>query len=296
MKTVIATISVLLSILAGGPVLAENYVGVILGGYEKDCEVSHQGKTFPCGARKHLCLGDIVTKRPSVTLLNIKWVPYVKGAVRSETSLEAAAGKSEKLAGRTYAEAAKGYVADFLKPTEHATVALVTRGAKPAALWPVHATLMQDFSIQVAGAGEGVTSVTVIDAKGHKVYERQVNGAGAVTLAPAEMGIKPLEAYTVYVHRDHLKRKLDVALMDAATADEVLAGLADIDAKKLSAPDGAIEKAAYLQLISDAYPDKIDLYWLAGQMLEQDREQMTEAQAELSRELGARYREHNRSK
>lgn len=296
MKTVIGMISVLLSALAAGPVLAENYVGVILGGFEKDCEVAHEGKTFPCGARKHLCLGDIVTKKPSVTLLNIKWVPYVKGMVRTETSLEAAASKPEKLAGRTYAEAAKGYVADFLKPTEHATVALVTRGAKPAALWPVHATLMQDFSIQVAGAGEGVTSVTVVDAKGQKVYERQVSSAGAVSLAPAEMGIRPLEAYTVYVNKDHLKRKLDVALMDAATTEEVLGGLADIDAKKLSAPDGAIEKAAYLQLISDAFPDKVDLYWLAGQMLEQDREQMTSAQSDVVRELGSRYREHNRGK
>jgi hypothetical protein len=295
MKTVTAVVSVLISILGAGPVFAQNYVGVMLGGYEKDCEVTHQGKTFPCVDRRQIYLGDIVTKKPSVTLLKIKWAPYVKGAVKTETSLEAASSRPEKLTGKMYAEAVKGYVADFVKPPEHAPIPLVTRGKKTGAQWPAHATLMQDFPLEIAGPDEGVTSVAIVDAQGRKVYEKRVKGREPVFLVPAEIGIKPLEACTVYVSKGPAKRKIGIVLMDAETQGEVLAGLGDIDAKKLPGPEGSIEKAVYLQLISDAFPDKIDLYWLANQLLEQNRDRFTDAQSDTLQELSRRCREHNKN-
>ncbi len=296
MKTVTAAVSVLISIFAAGPVFAQNYVGIILGGYEKDCEVAHQGKTFPCGDRRQIYLGDIVTKKPSVTLLKIKWAPYVKGAVKTGTSLEAASSRPEKLTGKMYAEAVKGYVADFVKPAEHAPIPLVTRGKKTDAQWPAYATLMQDFPLQLAGPDGVAASVTIADAKGRKVYEKRVKVGEPVSLVPADIGMKPLEACTVYVSKGPAKRKLGIVLLNAETQGEVLAGLGDIDAKKLPGPEGPIEKAAYLQLISDAFPDKLDLYWLADQLLEQNKDRFTDAQSDIVRELKRRYREHNKNK
>ena len=83
-------------------------------------------------------------------------------------------------------------------------------------------------------------------------------------------------------------------MMDGITEEEVLTDLADIDSENLPKPDNLIEKVAYLQLISDAYPDKIDLYWLGYQLLQKTIYQFTKDQETVVQGLMQRYKNHYR--
>lgn len=294
MKTVTIVIFSVALFLGARPVFAQNHVGIILSGHEKDCEVAHQGKIFQCRDRRQLYIGDIITKKPSITMVKIKWAPYVNGAITDSISMEVAPSRPEKLKGRTYVAGLRQYIDDFVKPTEHAAIPLVTRGERRKVQLPPHATLMQDYPIEISGPDEDIRSVTIVDTKGQKVYESLIKSKDPVSLMPREIGIKPLETYTVYINKDSAKRKLDILLMDGSTQEEVLTGLADIDGENLPKPDNLIEKVAYLQLISDAYPDKIDLYWLGYQLLQATTYQFTKDQEAVIQGLTQRCKNHYR--
>jgi len=280
-----------------GTIGAQNYVGLILSGHEKDCDVTHKGKAYPCGDRKQLYLGDLIMKKPSIKMLKIKWAPYVNGVTKSETSMEVATSQPEKFKGNMSSTGLKQYIDDFVKPTEYGAIPLVTRNRKQKVQLPLVATLMQGYPIRVSGENEGIKSITIIDIREQKVYEKPITSKEAISLIPAEIGIKPLETYTVYVNyinKDTTKRKLDIILMDGTTQEEILKGLEDIDRENITRQDNLIKKVAYLQLISDAYPDKIDLYWLGYQLLQENTVQFTKDQEDIIRGLKQRYSNHCR--
>ena len=149
MKTVTILIFSLALFLGAGPVVAQNYVGIILSGHEKDCEVARPGKIFQCSNRRQLYIGDIITKNPSITIVTIKWAPYAHGAIKNEISMEVVSSQPEKLKGKTYVAGLKQYIDDFVKPAEHVAIPLVTRSARPKVKLPSHATLMQDCPIEI---------------------------------------------------------------------------------------------------------------------------------------------------
>lgn len=277
-----------------GTIYAQNHVGIILSGYEKDCQLTHTGKTYLCGDRKQLYIGDIINKKPSVNMLKIKWAPYANGVPRSETSMEIVSSQTEKFKASTYTAGLKQYINDFVKPVEHVAVPLVTRGRKQKEQFPLQATLMRNYPIIISGANEGVKSIAIINTKGQKVYEKPIKSKEAISLVPSEIGVEPLESYTVYINKDTVKRRLDIVLMDEATQEEVLKGLMVIDNENIAIPDSLIRKAVYFQLISDANPDKIDLYWLSHQLLKENTSQFTKDQGDIIRELEKRYYNHYR--
>jgi hypothetical protein len=71
---------------------------------------------------------------------------------------------------------------------------------------------------------------------------------------------------------------------------EILDGLAKLDADKNAAREKTINKAAFLQMISDDYPDMIDLYWLSLQLLPKISVNDTHAEAVCGLKL--RYINH----
>lgn len=290
MKTSLMLILSLVLPLGATPVFAQNYVGIILSGYEKDCTVLRQGTTYRCAKERHLYIGDRITKKPSINVLMIKWAPYVSGAIKDEISMEVV-GPSGQLKGKTLVASLKQYVADFVKPPEHGEIGTFTRTSVQLLS---HATLMQDYPMEISWPDETITSFTVVDMANRKIYESMTESKAPVFLVPSKIGIKSLEKYTVYITSNWGRRKLDILLMDRMTQEEVLAGLRDIDGENLPKPDSLIRKAAYLQLISDVYPDKIDLYWLGNQLLEENKNlyRFTADQKRIIEALTDRYYDH----
>ena len=270
-------------------VCAQNQVGIILSGYEEDCEVTHKGKVYECEDRKALYMGDTVKKKPSVKSLKIKWAPYVKGAERGQTYLEVVANKPDTLMGNALTGAVKQYVNDFVKTPTYGTTAAVTRD--PKGRFPSFATLHHDYPLKIVNTEE-TRSIILVDSQGKKVWETQVKVGGELLISPKEIGMGPREKYTLTITGGMGKRESTIVLMDETLQNEVTKGLTDMEREKTSALDTTIRKVAYCQLISDVYPDKLDLYWLGNQLLEENTMEPLKDQRAIIEGLKQRYLNH----
>jgi hypothetical protein len=163
-------------------------------------------------------------------------------------------------------------------------------------VWPLQATLIQDVPLKVTEADERVKAITIVDGKGQKVYEKIVKGKTPVAISPGEVGMKPLETYALTVSKDTTKRKVEIRLLDRDTQEEIRQGLTDIDNENDTPSEKAVKKAAYLQLMSDAYPDRIDLYWLSKQLWQDPMAQFSKDQEEIIAGLEQRFVQHCRKK
>ena len=195
MKYVMAALSIFALVCPLADAQAGNYVGIILSGYEENCEVTHKGKVYECDERRELFIGDVVKKKPSVKALKIKWAPYVKGEARGQVFLEVVLAKADKMKGDTYAGMAKQYVKDFVKPADYGTTSAVTRDPAAGSLFPVRASLIKGVVMKLPGGEGSPRSVTLTDSAGKAVYQKQFGGASDSALNPDEMGMKPGESY-----------------------------------------------------------------------------------------------------
>ena len=272
-------------------VCAQNHVGVILGGYEGDCEINHLGVVYECEDRRELYIGDTIKKKPSVKSLKIKWAPYVRGAERGQTYLEVVASKPDTLKGGTLTSAVRQYVSDFVKVPTYGTTAAVTRD--PKGRFPSFATLLYDYPLKIVKIEED-RSVIAVDSQGKKVWETQVKGGSEFLISPKKMQISPGEQYTLTITGGTLKRTLTITIIDETFQNEVTKGFADVESEKASPLDTIIRKVAYCQLISDVYPNKVDLYWLSNQFLEENTLKPSEDQRAIIEGLKQRYVNHLR--
>jgi hypothetical protein len=272
-------------------VCAQNHVGIILVGYEGDCEVNHLGAVYECEGRRELYIGDTIKKKPSVKSLKIKWAPYVRGAERGQTYLEVVASKPDTLKGGTLTSAVKQYAIDFVRVPSYGTTAAVTRD--PKGRFPSFATLLRDYPLKIVKTEED-RSVIAVDSKGKKVWETQVKGGSELFISQKEIQMSPGEQYTLTITSGTLKRALTTTVIDETFQNEVTKGFADMESEKISPLDTIIRKAAYCQLMSDVYPNKVDLYWLSNQFLEENTLRPSEDQRAIIEGLKQRYVNHLR--
>ena len=294
MKYATAAVFVLALICPLRTAQAGNFVGIILSGYEENCEVTHKGKVYDCDERRELFLGDVVKKKPSVKALKIKWAPYVKGEARGQVFLEVVPNTADKLKGDTYAGMAKQYVKDFVKPAGYSMTAAVSRDPASGSLFPVRASLIKGMVMKVPGLEGAARSVIITDPAGRVVYQKQFDAAGDILFNPEEMGIKQGESYSARFTAGAATRECTIFLLDDGLRAEVLKGLEHIDRERLSKVDKALRKAVYLQLITDAYSENMDLYWLSDQVLRETGLQFTGEHEETAAALKRRYVEHFR--
>jgi hypothetical protein len=272
-------------------VYAQNHVGIILSGHEDDCEVNHLGTVYECIDRRELFIGDTVKKKPSVKSLKIKWAPYVKGAERGQTYLEVVASKPETLKGSSLTGAMKQYVNDFVRTPAYGTTTAATRD--PKTRFTSFATLLYDHPWKISKSGED-RFVSILDSRGKKVWGTQVKGGEELLVDPKGMPLNPTEKYTLIIEGTGQRMASTMTLMDEMLQNEVKKGFTDIERENSAVSDLIIKKVAYCQLISDVYPDKIDLYWLGNQLLEEHPLPASEDQKEVVERLKQRYLNHLR--
>jgi hypothetical protein len=283
-------ISFLISILIhGGAAHAQNHIGIILNGYEDNCQITHNGKSYDCDERRQIYLGDVIRKKPSVKALKIKWAPYVKGVSRGETFLEAVADKPDAFQAKSYAGAAKEYLQDFVRPAEHRVTSAVTRDTRYRSGMPDRATLLPGYPMLISRDGMQITSLAILAADGKQIVETPVGGNGFVVVAPEQLPLKPGENYSVQLRGDGVVRRFTASVVKKDLEEQVLQGLADIDREGLSGAEAVVRKAAYFQMTSDLYPETLDFYWLSFQLLRDSRFALTKEQEEAFTALRERY-------
>ena len=269
-------------------VFAQNNVGIIIEGYEQNCEISHLGKTYQCEKRRELFIGDTIKKEPSVKHLRIKWAPYVEGAETGLTHLRVVASKPDKLKSTGLIDSIKQYVNDFVKAPTYGKDYLVTRGTGSL---PPFATLHNNYPLRIKEVKYDL-SVIVINSKGIKVWETNVKSGGELLISPVEIPILANEKYTLAVEMHVDKDVSSITLMDETLQNEVNIGFETIGSEKASSIDQLIRRVAYCQLLSDIYPDKVDLYWLGRQLIKENTAKPSEEQQKVIDGLDERYFNH----
>ncbi len=72
-------------------------------------------------------------------------------------------------------------------------------------------------------------------------------------------------------------------------AEQITSDLKEIDNEKITDTERWIKKSAYLQFMSDAYPEDIDLYWLSHKIFMEnikDENKLNEEEKGLLERLG----------
>jgi hypothetical protein len=260
-----------------GESMAQNFVGIILQGNDKGCTITHKGESRPCSTR-HLFLGDIIEQKTSLTDLKIKWAPNVSGKEIDKTHLEVILTKQQALKSAEYINKVGEFVKNFIKPAEHLSISASARSFTPQAICetvmrerienlPSRGTLMMDIPIVLSWQNSNIDTLIITDARAEKVFEKNVRNQGELSFSAAEARLNRGETYFWRFDDWDSTERHELSVLSKQLEYEILDGLAKIDTEEGVAYEKMIRKAAFLQMISDTYPDMIDLYWLSLQLL-----------------------------
>jgi|WetSurMetagenome_2_1015567.scaffolds.fasta_scaffold00250_20 hypothetical protein len=304
MKAIYSILASCICLLLSGEASAQNYVGVILEGYKRGCKITSSGESRDCSDQyRYIFVGDIIEKNPSVRALKIKWAPNAYGKDIDDRHVRAALSQPPEISNRGFIDSIKSYIENFVKPASHKTTGAVTRNISMQnkceyiltdqfEQLPVNATLLSGMPITLSWFATGVQSVSVFDNSEKKVFEKSVGGKSKVSFTPEEASIKHGEKYTWSREGHNLSERYRFRMLDPDAEKEVREGLQRIDSEKGSPSAKAIRKATFLQMLSDAYPDRIDMYWLSLQDLPAKFSGVEEARAICGLKL--RHANHSR--
>ena len=120
-------------------------------------------------------------------------------------------------------------------------------------------TLLMNFTIHFAwsdkySGNDAKKKFVIKDKNGKKIFEEIIKAK-----------LKPSEKYSWSVGDN--PKTYDFQVLDEQTENELLKNLSEIDSENHSPEGCAIKKSAYLQMLSDEYPENFDFYWLIAQWL-----------------------------
>jgi len=218
-----------------------------------------------------LYIGDEVTRKPDIGALNIKWIPYAKEKKLNKTTLAVLfePPKSKNLILHIINE----YLV-FVKMEHNVSVA-ATRGAlsEYGMTQPGNnSTIISGYKITFVCEGGCSRYLVFMDSKGNEIYKREVKDEYILQLTPEEIGMKKSEIYYWKLSNLKTNKPFKIRLLTEELAQLVIWDLEKLANEKISDPEKKIKQAAYLQFLSDTYPDEIDLYWLSHQILDELKE------------------------
>ena len=126
-------------------------------------------------------------------------------------------------------------------------------------------TILKSESINFSWDSDGANTFSIIDSNGSTVFEQDINGKDNINLNPSALSLNSGSKYEWKVDNDY--QKYSFSLLNDESENQLKSKLAEIEAEFPSNEERVLEKAKYLQLISDIYPEQVDLYWLSGQIL-----------------------------
>jgi hypothetical protein len=159
-----------------------------------------------------------------------------------------------------------------------------------------NATLISGQNVTFAWESDGGKYIVFKDNKGAEIFRKDLKGQSSIQLYPEEMGMKTSEVYTWTISGSRSNKQFKVRLLSSEVARQVTADLKEIEKEAISDTKKMIRKAAYLQFMSDSYPQDIDLYWLSYSVLENITDEcgLKEDDKVLLEELRKNYLRHVR--
>ena len=111
------------------------------------------------------------------------------------------------------------------------------------------------------GGAEGGTDIVFTNGAGQEVFRRSLNGKNWIDMTPEEFALPYGEVYSWKIDGLNMADNYKVRLLDNERAQEIMCELNSLG------EENDIEKAAYLQMVSDTFSDEVDLYWLSYKYL-----------------------------
>lgn len=259
---------------------AEQPVGLLVAGYEKDCSVKRasDNSIIKCEFRMELYKDDVITKMPDAKSIKIQWVapPYTKMEASNKTQLQVVANWPKNRG--TLATAMHEFLSFMqLSKTQRSSQYMVSRAfSTDRLLQPGYdVTVLPQYPVTFAWVGHGQT-IFFTDRAGEVIYTKKLSGESSISLMPDEIGLKLGELYNWGVRGFSFDKPPVLKVLDDDRAQEIVNGLNSIDKEQdISVDEKNLHKAAYLQLLSEVFPKEVDLYWLSYIYLKQSRESET---------------------
>jgi hypothetical protein len=274
-KWFIISLVMVLTVMAGvnfsGDCLAQGKViGLLLDGYQKNCQVLRNGKECQLIKGLELFEGDLIIKTPDIKDLKIWYFPYAGRKIESKTQLRMIFTPPQK-----ETDLVKKFLAIIEFEKEHVLYNGSSRGNQFYNSMKVQGDLFAcgpfpEATIFAQGeirfyTGEGDSDLLVLYDADKKELSRTRLENGKVSLGEGGVKLNPGQIYywrlgnqcpyiRVKVLRPELEQEITTALGQIATD-----GGNEIEVK--------LKQAAFLRAISDVYPDQIDMDWLSYEML-----------------------------
>jgi len=270
MKTrtaIIAVMVFLFSALTPYQAMAEKAVAWIVGGCD-GCKVTRfengEFKEYPAKQDMPLFPGDRIDKKDNIKNVRFEYLPYFEPKIKDGSTaiiLNNAPVNKDSIFTR---------LANFLglvksRPRE---IKGTSRGAWGHDAVPLeNATLLSGCKITFDDYYKRKTLVFK-ELDGKEVFSKTFAG-NDLELVPGKIG---LQQEKMYIREIKIGATIDFrsTIRVLGKEDEAIVNnaLTKIDAKKITTEEKILEKAAYLQFISDCYPDQVDLYWFSFQLLD----------------------------
>lgn len=252
------------ALILASTTFAENYIGVIIDGYQKDCTVRSREENYDCEGYRLLYAGDIITKKPSIKSVQIKWAPYASGKEMDRTSTQVVFEPPKDRKG--VLQRTKELLG--LMKTAHRMEVGASRGGFLVVPQPgSNASLISGEKTTFSWNDQNGKYIIFGNSSGREIFRKELKGESYVDLSPEDIGMSAGETYTWYISGSGSTRQNTIRVLPQGLAIQVLGDLAQIDKGSVSGTDKLIEKSLYLQFISDAYPQDMDLYWLSYRLI-----------------------------
>ena len=291
---VVVGVCLLILFLGISPVSSENYIGIILDGYQNDCLVTSRGEDYACKENMQLYTGDMVIKKPDVKTLKVKWAPYAGGKQLDLTSMIVTFEPPKNKKGflskvKEFLGLMKTGHTKYVGATREITELLIPQPGNNATLISGQKTT---FSWE---SDEGKYIIFKNDI-GLELFKKDLNRESSIQLSPEEIGMKTGMVYVWNIRGIKGNKPFKIRLLAQDTAQQVTGDLMQIDKEPISNFEKILKKAIYLQFISDAYPNEMDLYWLSYLFLDQIKDETVLARDDkvILDELKKNYLRHVR--
>ena len=223
-----------------------------------------------CGEGCGLAPGDIITVDPAIAAnqFDIKWV---SGHARIELIFpnnykvfyDPPQNRHKIVAA---VQEMLGFTHERMQRWTITTATRKTNDTGNAQLPGSVSTLITGYPFKFLWCGEKARRVVITDSTGNPVFAQTVKGLQSLVITPEKMGLKKGESYSWEVEGSHCSGE-QLRLLEGENESVVIDAFAKIaGTEKLSDNDKVLAKAAFVQFLSESYPDDVALNWLCYEL------------------------------
>ncbi|MEI6213932.1 MAG: hypothetical protein WCP10_07485 [Desulfuromonadales bacterium] len=289
----LALCSTLLLLLPGHSFAQQQDIGIFYQN-EKNCRIKQNNEWGACKKGLMVAEGDIIEVAGDASALGVQWVapPFTHVEKISPNQFKAVFARP---AGKRTMVSSISNILGFGRSggnegQYHVTRSIVPGDTRINIQSPGQmATLLPGVEVPFSWCGFSSARFTVVHEKsGIPVFTRDISGRQSFSVTPETMGLQSGVRYSWSV--EGIKEPLGhLVLLGKESAAEITDGLKDIEKAAASRVEKKLKQAAYLNFLSETYPDGINLYWRSLELLTgMEKENGT---AELARKLGNAARE-----